>query len=160
MGDTLIIGSPGTSDKQNFGLGASKKSVFSFILMGSFGFNTIVQMFGRDAETMNLPATSQGESIVVEKIYVMPFKTKSFLQLPIIVLCRNTLYDGFGKERTITDIEKALLMGEIISSNAPMTRAQALKKLKEAKELLELYIIPQSEYDILKNELTPIITRQ
>ena len=41
-----------------------------------------------------------------------------------------------------------------------MTREQAIKNLKEAKELLELDIIPQSEYDALKDELTPIIRRQ
>ena len=50
-------------------------------------------------------------------------------------------------------------MGEIISKNAPMTKQEALRKLKEAKELLELEIIAQSEYDALKKELTPIIRK-
>ena len=38
-----------------------------------------------------------------------------------------------------------------------MNRENAIKKLKEAKDLLELEIITQEEYDKLKAELTPII---
>jgi len=60
-------------------------------------------------------------------------------------------------KRTIGNLEKAILLGEIISPNAPMTRAEAIAKLKESKELLDLEIISQEEYDNLKVELTPII---
>jgi len=37
------------------------------------------------------------------------------------------------------------------------TKPEALKKLKEAKEHLELELITQDDYDKLKNELSPII---
>ena len=38
-----------------------------------------------------------------------------------------------------------------------MNRENAIKKLKEAKDLLELELMTQEEYDKLKKELTPII---
>jgi len=159
IGDTLTIGLPATIDKQ-FGIGVTPKSVYSFILIGSLGFNAFVQVFSSQGETVNLSATSQGEGIIVEKIYVTNFKTNLNLQLPIIITGRNTMYKGLGKSRTITDIEKALSLGEIISGNAPMTRTEAVKKLKESKELLDLEIILQSEYDSIKKELTPIIRKK
>ena len=62
--------------------------------------------------------------------------------------------------RTIMDLEKALLIGEIIDPNAPLTREQAIAELKESKDLLELDIISQDEYDKLRAKLTPIIRGQ
>jgi hypothetical protein len=56
----------------------------------------------------------------------------------------------------IINLEKALETGEIISSI--MSRRKAIEKLKEAKDLLELEILSEDEYDSLKEELTPIIS--
>ncbi len=52
-------------------------------------------------------------------------------------------------------IEDALKKEEIVSEI--MTRAEAIAKLKEAKERLDLEMMTQEEYDKLKKELTPII---
>jgi hypothetical protein len=60
--------------------------------------------------------------------------------------------DGF---RYQVEIEQALLFEEIKSSI--LTREQAIAKLKEAKELLDLEMMSQEEYDKLKAELSPII---
>lgn len=38
-----------------------------------------------------------------------------------------------------------------------MTRKEAVAKLKKFKDLLDLEIISQEEYDALKEQLTPII---
>ena len=38
-----------------------------------------------------------------------------------------------------------------------MNRENAIKKLKEAKDLVELGLMTKDEYDKLKAELTPII---
>ncbi|MDA0783856.1 MAG: hypothetical protein O2814_04840 [Bacteroidetes bacterium] len=38
-----------------------------------------------------------------------------------------------------------------------MTREQALAKMKEAKDLLDLGIMSQIDYDALKEKFTPII---
>ena len=38
-----------------------------------------------------------------------------------------------------------------------MNRSQAIAKLKESKELLDLEMISQEEYNAIKEELAPII---
>ncbi len=38
-----------------------------------------------------------------------------------------------------------------------MTRDEAIAKLKEAKELLDLEMMSQEDYDALRKELSPII---
>jgi len=47
--------------------------------------------------------------------------------------------------------------GEIINPNAPLSREQAIAKLKEAKDLMDLGMMSQEEFDALRKELTPII---
>lgn len=61
-----------------------------------------------------------------------------------------------GANRAYISIEKALNEGEIVSNM--MTREQAIAKLKESKELLDLDLMTQEEYDKIRAELTPIIT--
>ena len=65
-----------------------------------------------------------------------------------------------GKKSFITDFEAAIESGEIVSSMrtlATQKKNDAFNKLKEAKELLDLEVITQDEYDELKHSLTPII---
>ena len=58
---------------------------------------------------------------------------------------------------TINDLERAIETGELVSGNAPMSREEAIKLLKETKTLLELGLIDEKEYEKKKIELTPII---
>jgi hypothetical protein len=62
--------------------------------------------------------------------------------------------------KTILDYEKAILLNEIINPNRPMTKEEAIKKLKEAKDLLDLGMITQGKFDSLKVKLSPIILKQ
>lgn len=66
-------------------------------------------------------------------------------------------FKGYGLVPVLIDYETALETGEIINENAKMTKEEAIKKLKGAKDLLDLEIINQSKYDSLKNALTPFI---
>jgi hypothetical protein len=61
---------------------------------------------------------------------------------------------GFAQNYWIY-IEKALSVGEIVST--VMTRSEAIAKLKEAKDLLDLEMMTQEEYDKIRKELEPII---
>ena len=61
-----------------------------------------------------------------------------------------------GATRAIVEIENALKTGEIVSN--VLTREQAIAKLKESKELLDLELMTQEEYDKIRAELAPIIT--
>jgi hypothetical protein len=66
--------------------------------------------------------------------------------------------DATGLEiKYLTASDIAFELGELINPNAPLTRAQAIAKLKESKDLLDLGLFTQEEYDELKKELTPII---
>ena len=57
--------------------------------------------------------------------------------------------------KIIIDLETALQVGEVVSKI--MSRESAIAKLKEAKDLLELEIINQSEYDALRKKLALFI---
>lgn len=59
--------------------------------------------------------------------------------------------------RYITATNYSFGNGEILNPNRPMTREEAIAKLKEAKDLLDLEMMSQEEYDALREELTPII---
>ena len=62
--------------------------------------------------------------------------------------------------RTVIDIDKALEFNEIFNENMPLSRAEAIAKLKEHKDLYELGLISEKEYNILKEKLTPIIMKK
>tara|TARA_B100000315_G_C14368204_1_gene491708 strand:- start:217 stop:783 length:567 start_codon:yes stop_codon:yes gene_type:complete len=55
----------------------------------------------------------------------------------------------------VQDFEAAIESGEIVTS--VLSKKTAIDKLKEAKELLDLEIITQDEYDEIKKSLTPFI---
>lgn len=149
VGDTLIVGSPSTDDSQYTEYVGTHK-VFSFIIIGGMGMAVMGGM-------NYLPATSQGTEFTIEKIWVNHTKLSKNSPLIVGVTARDPNIPQIANKRTIMDLEKALLLGEIISPNAPMTREEAIKQLKESKDLLELGIITQEEYDALKSDLTPII---
>ena len=64
------------------------------------------------------------------------------------------------KRITVIDIEKAFSLGEVINPVQKLNREEAIKKLKEAKDLYELDLMSKSEYEKLRLELTPIITNK
>ena len=62
--------------------------------------------------------------------------------------------------RTIIDIDKALESNEIINKNKTLTRSEAIAKLKESKDLFELGLMSENEYNLIKKKLTPIIMNE
>jgi hypothetical protein len=63
----------------------------------------------------------------------------------------------FFNTKFFADLSSAIRVGEIINPNAPLNREQAIAKLKEAKDLLELGMMTKEEFDTLRAELSPII---
>ena len=61
-------------------------------------------------------------------------------------------------KRTVIDLEASLENGEIINPNARMTKEEAIAKLKESKDLMDLGFLSKEEYERLKKKLSPIIT--
>lgn len=66
-----------------------------------------------------------------------------------------TIKHQIGMNRYLIAYEKALSAGEV--QDNVVSRDEAIAKLKEAKELLDIEMMTREEYDALKEELTPII---
>jgi hypothetical protein len=62
-----------------------------------------------------------------------------------------------GLEISMSSIDSSLLTKELIDPNAPMSSEEAISKLKELKEKLDLELITKEEYDFQKNELSKFI---
>lgn len=90
-----------------------------------------------------------GKEVKVDHIKV--FKRAAFSGKAFVA------FKGYGLVPCYIDYEAALESGEILNAAEPMGREEAIKRLKEAKELLELEMMTQEEYDALKKELGPII---
>jgi hypothetical protein len=150
LGDTLIFGKPfGDNERFDEILGNSYKG-FTYVSDGNAGFGAL---FSKSMPL--LPEKFQNTEIIVKKIniyYSKVFK-KSKMLLRMIVRDPNEM----GGYRTIWDFERAISTGELINPKAPLTKEQAIKKLKSFKELLDLEIIAKEEYDKHKLELTPLI---
>ena len=169
LGDTLVIGSPSGSITnttavgvgRTIGLGKARsrtKSNFQTIIMGRpAGIGSIMSAMAGEAPT-NAASNMQGEIVIVAGMKVTHKGSKKKpLQLIILLGEPNGRAFGINKYMSVVDYEKSVLAGEIRSINAPMTRDEAIAKLRESKELMDLGIIEAQEYEIIKKELTPII---
>ena len=67
---------------------------------------------------------------------------------------------GINKYLSVLDTVLAIESGEILLKNRKMTRNEAISKLKEAKELMEIDIMSKKEFEDLKKKLRPIIMKK
>ena len=67
------------------------------------------------------------------------------------------VFSCVGLEISMSSIDSSLLTKELIDPNAPMSSEEAISKLKELKEKLDLELITKEEYDFQKNELSKFI---
>jgi hypothetical protein len=58
---------------------------------------------------------------------------------------------------TVLGVDRAFESGELINPKRTMNKSEAIAKLKETKDLLDLGMIKLDEYERIKSELTPII---
>jgi len=169
IGDTLIIGKPSGSETITFeevdedetsalvAISKTRKS-FLHIILGNYPNGGNV----RDAfNCRNYSCASvemQGQVVVVTDMKVF-HKGSRNSSLRLFVLLEDPKCRAFGitKYMSIKDYEKAVLAGEIRALHAPLTRKQAIAKLKEAKELFDLWVIDKSDYEKLKTEMAKII---
>lgn len=163
VGDTLIIGKPTTSEASttaygNRSLRTTNRKQFEYIQLGRpAGFGAIMGALGGQAPTMAGINLSK-ETVLVEEIKVYHKGSKKKPLNVIMVLGEiNGRAFGVNKYLTLQDAEGAIELGEVYLKNRKMTRDEALAKLKEAKDLLDLEMMSQEEYDKIKAELTPII---
>ncbi|MGB2460158.1 MAG: hypothetical protein ACPH9V_00260 [Flavobacteriaceae bacterium] len=89
---------------------------------------------------------------IVEEIKVK----RSMGQVSALFYLKNMSVSTMGL-RYVSASDTSLINGEAINPNRAMTRAEAIAKLKEAKDLMELDMMSQDEFNTLRDELTPII---
>ena len=163
VGDILTIGNAVIErDKYMF------NDVFSHIVIGK----------AKGVDNTNfryLPHDYSGSKVIVKSLFVTHKKETGYVlwskrnEMPLYVsiFVKNPKIEvnsvkGFSKmlshsRKTIVDIEKALAAGEIVNTNAPLSKQAAIQKLKESKDLMELDLLSKEEYKKLKEKLTPII---
>ena len=144
VGSDLTLGNP--SNKE-ISLDFKLVTVNKFSIMGSMA---AVPMNNSDS---NL-------EILIERIRVYRPAMGQPMRLIVDFKRKDGANIAFGKFGHIWDLSKAISLGEFINPNAPLNRQQAIAKLKEAKDLLELDMMSKEEFDALKAELSPNNQRQ
>jgi len=170
IGDTLIIGDPTTNSTNtrvvNSGYGiaianTTTRKQFEFIQLGRpAGFGSVMNKMNGQAPDM-AGINLKGESVVVHelKAYHKGSKKKP-LEVIIVIGEINGRAFGINKFLSAMDTESAIELGELYLKNRKMTREEAISKLKESKDLLDLGLLTNEEYEKLKLELTPIIIQK
>ena len=101
-----------------------------------------------------------GEEVVVTSIKVQHTKMNKNSPVQIMLFVQNPSVAALARNRTIFDLEMSIETKEVVNPNAAMTKEQAIAKLKEAKDLVDLGMMTQAEFDQLKEKLTPIIMKK
>ena len=131
-GDTIKIG-----DKVKFGNPSNANNSFVYI----FEFTPL-------ATPTLAGIRAQGWNSEVLKMKIGGTKRSGYK----IVFTSKT---EMGFTRYLYDYETALSVGELVTDR--LSRAEAIAKLKESKDLLDLGMVTQEEFSALKKELTPVI---
>ena len=137
---------------------STSKKTYEFVKMGGpAGFGSIMSAMGGSAPTMASNSLKNTKAIVKEiKAYHRGSKKKP-LYLVMVLGEVNGRAFGINKYLSVMDTELAIEAGEVWLLNRKMTRAEAIAKLKEAKELFEIDMMSKEAFEGLKVELGPII---
>ena len=159
IGDKIKFGTPtGGSTTQTvstgsiFGGAKSKSSNnFQFLTQGKM---TVGNML---LGITYLDQRDQNKEVIITEIRLSAQKVKNGRNIQVVLFTETPNTPAMLKNNTVLDYEKALEAGEVLNPNRAMTRAEAIAKLKETKDLLDLGMVKQDEYDAMKAKLTPII---
>ncbi|QAA82083.1 hypothetical protein EI546_10280 [Aequorivita sp. H23M31] len=176
VGDTIVLGLP-TSHETNTrtyansygsdsrGTVAESRSTstktFQFIKMGKpAGLGIIVTTMSDESQDM-ADMSLKNTNVVVKEIKTYHRGSKKKPLYVVLVLGElNGRAFGVYKYLSVMDTELAIESGEILLKNQKMTREEAIAKLKEAKELMDVELMNREEFEDLKKELTPLIKNQ
>lgn len=176
IGDTIVLGNPtseelktrtyslGYGTKLRGGISDSRSTsvkTFEFIQMGRpAGFGNIMTSLAGESQIMANIDLKNTKAIVKEiRAYHRGSKRKP-LYLVMVLGEVNGRAFGINKYLSVMDTELAIEFGEVLLKNRKITRDEAILKLKEAKELVEIEIMTKKEFEDLKNKLRPIIMKK
>lgn len=146
----MVIGFPSENQTQYNSAANKNINYFSKIIVGGLG-NMLV------AGMQWLPSSYSDRPVYIEKMRLTRLNKKHPFSVQLRIHGLNDTHFGMNAFASVLDAQSAIDYGELINPKAKMTREQAIYTLKEAKDLLDLGLLKQSEYDTLKTELTPII---
>lgn len=173
IGDTLILGVP-TSQETNTrtyagsygsqlrgGVAQSRstsKKTYEFVKMGRpAGFGSIMTAMNGDAQNMADNSLKNTTVVINEmKAYHRGSKNKPLYVVMVLGEINGRAF-GINKYLSVMDTELAIESHEVLLKNSKMTREEAIAKLKEAKELMEIDVMTKEDFENLKKELGPII---
>lgn len=176
IGDTVVLGNPTNqelSSKTYTGSYGNKargsisktrsttKKTYEFVKMGRpAGFGSIITAMNGDAQIMASNRLKNTTALVTEiKAYHKGSKKKPLYLIMVLGEINGKAF-GVNKYLSVMDTELAIESGEILLKNRKITRQEAILKLKEAKELLEIDMMNKEEFEKLKKELRPIIIKK
>lgn len=167
LGDTLLLAYPSTRSSQAYvrqaggndaQIDSKEQQRFEFIQFGKRLILRNNQFYSNQSPDAYPSSRLSGEPVLIKEIVAIhKGSRKKPLAVYLVLGEQNNRAFGFYKHLTVADVENALTYGEIQLKNVPLSRAEAIERLKEAKELLDLGIITQEEYLNTKAKMTPII---
>lgn len=173
IGDTVILGNPTSQEflsrtysgsygnKFRGGIADSRsttKKTYEFIKLGRpAGFGSVVCALNGDSQIMASNSLKNTKAIVKEIKAFHKGSKKKPLYLVMVLGEMNGKAFGINKYLSVMNTELAIESGEILLKNRKMTRKEAISKLKEAKDLMEIDMMTKEEFEKLKNKLRPII---
>jgi hypothetical protein len=156
-GSKLIVGNPSNPENINRNIYNGMKSGettvdFSYVMVNKFStFSSYLQpvyFSNKDSNT----------NIIIDEIKL---KRSGKIYFIIVNFTKEDgTYVAISKYGHTNDLLGVLKNGEIINPNRGLTRKEAISKLKESKDLLDLEMITKEEYNLIKKELTPIILKR
>jgi hypothetical protein len=153
QGSDLIVGVPSNNMNVNTNVYNGQKVApttidFSYLMIGRYSTMAVLSAtyFG---------SNFSDTEIVVEKIKI--FSSGKNITAFVDFTKKDGTNTAMGKYGSILGLTTALNKGEIINPNRPMNRQEAIAKLKEAKDLLDLGMMSEDDFEKLKAELQNII---
>ncbi len=170
LGDTLVLGTPGGSEAltdavayggNHVAISTGRTNVraqYSTIIMGKpAGFGNVMNAIN-GVQMDYASADMQGEFVVISEMRVRhDGGRRKPLELTVLLGEPNGRAFGIWKYMSTSDYEASATQGEIRPLHAPLTRDEAIAKLREAKDLFDLGLLSEEEYNEMKDELSPII---
>ncbi|MEE2751872.1 MAG: hypothetical protein VX519_10610 [Myxococcota bacterium] len=169
VGDTIAVHVPGGvaantvavgGGATNNGLGAGvsvattvTNQYFQYVYNGTYGATVakaiLAGLGGTSDPTIYMaPASLQGAEIQVSKIKLAGTKRKPIIWMECALVSAKDKAN-FSGVITISDYDAAMRLGEIYNPNF-VTREIAIAKIREAKELLELGIYTDKQFEEIK----------
>ena len=155
VGDVISLGKPigtNTIAQKNVGLlsgSVSTTTTFQYIMFGRIGLSAMMGM-------QYLPSTFQNASVRVKEIKGSHTSLIGSRNSP---LAYWLILDLGSSVASVLNIDMALGNGELINPNRPMNRNEAIAKLKETKDLLDLGMVSKEDFDKMKEKLSSIINQ-